>query len=183
MAGWWLLIDVELVHGTVGVLWPRPGRVVITPPTATFAELALEIDRSLGRWNVARSRRFVLGDCTEIVSGEAAPPEGVLQDEVTLERLRTGERFAYEFDLTAGWGHLCTVHDETADPAQLVSRPAVNAPTTVYGWGDLPDQDGRTWRGDDGTGRPPLPPRDLLGELPPLLPGWGDAHLRGGHPV
>lgn len=45
-------------------------------------------------------------------------------------------------------------------------------PLPCWGWGDIPDQYGRRWNGDDGsTPMPPAP--DGIGDLPPILPWWG----------
>jgi len=45
-------------------------------------------------------------------------------------------------------------------------------PLPCWGWGDIPDQYGRRWNGDDGsTPMPPAP--DGTGDLPPILPWWG----------
>jgi len=46
-----------------------------------------------------------------------------------------------------------------------------DVPLPYFGWGDMPDQYGRRWDGDDGEGRLPRDPRGT--DLPPLRPGWG----------
>jgi len=45
-------------------------------------------------------------------------------------------------------------------------------PLPWFGWGDIPDQYGRRWNGDDGE-TPPPPRPDGLTDLPPILPWWG----------
>jgi hypothetical protein len=45
-------------------------------------------------------------------------------------------------------------------------------PLPCWGWGDIPDQYGRGWNGDDGSAPPPPAP-DGLSDLPPILPWWG----------
>ena len=44
-------------------------------------------------------------------------------------------------------------------------------PLPCWGWGDIPDQYGRDWNGDDGS-TPMPPPPDGLADLPPILPWW-----------
>ena len=90
-----------------------------------------------------------------------------------LSRLAAGEQFAYVFDLGDYWAHLCTVGPERADPLEaygiIPTRPAA-----IFGWGDLPDQYGRRWLGDDGEGRRPPDPKGK--DLPPILPRWQRRH-------
>ena len=75
--------------------------------------------------------------------------------------------------------HLCTVADRRVDPLdQLGIVP--DRPLPCWGWGDIPDQYGRRWDGDDGEAPPP--PDPALRDLPPLQPWWGSRHaltLRG----
>ena len=62
-------------------------------------------------------------------------------------------------------------------------RPAGNArdhpvgPLPCWGWGDIPDQSGRRWDGDDGSSPMPKTPNGLA-DLPPILPGWGPRRAR-----
>ena len=86
-----------------------------------------------------------------------------------LARLRPGEQFAYTFDLGDNWQHLCTVAPQRADQlGTLGINP--DKPLPCWGWGDIPDQYGRRWDGDDGSSPLPKTP-DLLADLPPMLPG------------
>src|SRR5258708_5495655 len=61
------------------------------------------------------------------------------------------------------------VAPEKIDPGGRVRRHPGPA-TAVPGWGDLPDQHGRRWDGDDGASPLPRRPKQLQAELPPLLP-------------
>ena len=51
-------------------------------------------------------------------------------------------------------------------------------PTPLWGWGDLPDQYGRRWDGDDGESAAPKRPVSLFADLPPILPEWGPRQRR-----
>lgn len=86
-----------------------------------------------------------------------------------LGRLTPGEQFAYVFDLGDYWAHLCTVSPELADPVEVYGI-VPRRPAAIFGWGDLPDQYGRRWAGDDGESRPPPDPQGH--DLPPILPEW-----------
>lgn len=78
-----------------------------------------------------------------------------------VSRLRAGEQYAYVFDLGDNWAHLCTVAAERIDPLdQLGIVPDV--PLPYWGWGEIPDQCGRRWDGDDGEARPPKRPAQPL---------------------
>jgi hypothetical protein len=87
-----------------------------------------------------------------------------------LSRLSQGEQFIYVFDLGDDWAHLCTVRESPIDPiATLGVIPG--GPLPYFGWGDIPDQYGRAWSGDDGESHPPPDPQ--LVDLPGLRPNWG----------
>ena len=45
-------------------------------------------------------------------------------------------------------------------------------PLSHWGWGNIPDQYGRRWAGDDGESPPPANPG--VSDLPPLRPWWGE---------
>jgi hypothetical protein len=51
-------------------------------------------------------------------------------------------------------------------------------PLPCWGWGDVPDQYGRGWNGDDGSTPMPLAPEGMS-DLPPILPGWGPQSSQG----
>ncbi|WP_433688048.1 hypothetical protein ACQP0I_04335 [Micromonospora carbonacea] len=92
-------------------------------------------------------------------------------DRTTLSRLTPGDQFAYVFDMGDDWTHLCTVADHRIDPLDELGLVAAQ-PTPYQGWGDLPDQYGRRWDGDNGSAAPRRPSNPLA-DLPPILPWWG----------
>lgn len=176
----WLSIRVDLVSGRSVDFWPRPGRVLAAARSHSFAALAEAVEDAFGRWDRAHLHLFTLSDGTNLTTvehwvGEA--PEGALDSVTTrLSRLRTGEQFAYVFDMGDDWTHLCTVGAERIDPMdELGVIP--NRPLPYWGWGDLPDQYGRRWADDDGESTPEQP-RRVLADLPPILPWWGPQRRR-----
>lgn len=172
----WLSIQVELVSGRGVELWPRPGRVFAAARSHTFADLADAIDTAFARWDLAHMHMFTLADATEITvlsQWDGDHPPGSLDSDATkLSKLSLGQQFAYVFDFGDDWAHLCTVAHDKIDPLDTVGiTPA--APTAYWGWGDLPDQYGRRWNGDDGQSPVPKQPKRGLADLPPILPWWG----------
>ncbi|MDQ1644867.1 MAG: hypothetical protein QOJ50_1051 [Cryptosporangiaceae bacterium] len=172
----WLSIRVDLVSGRGRDFWPRPGRIFAAAPTHTFAALGREIDRAFARWDHSHLHLFTLDNGTELTTAEhwdGEPPDGARNDVTArLSRLRPGEQFAYVFDLGDDWTHLCTVGERPVDPLVWAgSAPA--SPVPYAGWGDLPDQYGLRWYGDDGQARAPKRPPRTVGDLPPILPEWG----------
>jgi Plasmid pRiA4b ORF-3-like protein len=158
-----------------GDLWPRPGRVLIAARTATFEQLGKAIDDAFARWDHSHLHEFTSADGTVIIPvrwWDGEEPERSLDGaKVRLGRLRPGEQFAYTFDLGDNWQHLCTVAPQRADPLETLGMIPVG-PLPCWGWGDIPDQYGRRWDGDDGSSRMPKTPNGLA-DLPPILPGWG----------
>jgi hypothetical protein len=176
-----LAITVELVHGVhTGDLWPRPGRVLIAARTATFEQLGKAIDDAFARWDHNHLHEFTLADGTVIIPvrwWDGEEPERSLDGaKARLGRLRPGEQFAYTFDLGDNWQHLCTVAPQRADPLETLGIIPVG-PLPCWGWGDIPDQYGRRWDGDDGSSPMPKTPNGLA-DLPPILPGWGPRRAR-----
>jgi Plasmid pRiA4b ORF-3-like protein len=179
----WLSVRVDLVEGHGHHYWPRPGRIFAAARTHTFAQLADAIDDAFARWDRCHLHQFLLADGTQRVGRpdwEDEDDDDLLDGRrLTLGRLGAGEQFVYEFDLGDRWMHLCTVADRRVDPLdQLGIVP--DRPLPYWGWGDIPDQYGRRWDGDDGEAPPP--PDPALRDLPPLQPWWGSRHaltLRG----
>jgi hypothetical protein len=172
---------VELVHGVhTGDLWPRPGRVLIAARSATFEQLGKAIDDAFARWDHNHLHEFTLADGTVIIPArwwDGEEPEGSLDGaKARLSRLRPGEQFAYTFDLGDNWQHLCTVAPQRADPLETLGI-VPDQPLPCWGWGDIPDQYGRRWDGDDGSSLMPKAPNGLA-DLPPILPGWGPRRAR-----
>ncbi|MFK3981836.1 hypothetical protein ACI2K4_15855 [Micromonospora sp. NPDC050397] len=176
MARTWLSIRVELVSGRGDDFWPRPGRIFAAARSHTFAQLADAIDTAFSRWDRAHLHLFTLDGGVQLATTrhwDGDEPEGTLNDQVAkLGGLKPGEQFAYVFDLGDDWAHLCTVDDQRIDPLDTLGI-VPGAPLPYRGWGDLPDQYGRRWNGDDGRSEPPKPPAESLGDLPPLLSWWG----------
>ncbi|MFB4317585.1 hypothetical protein [Actinomadura sp. 21ATH] len=176
MARSWLSIRVELVSGHGEAFWPRPGRVFAAARSHTFAQLGEAIDVAFARWDMGHLHMFTLdgGTClthTAMWDGEA--PDGALDSDLTnLSRLKSGERFAYVFDMGDDWTHICTVGEERIDPVETVGVMP-GRPVPYWGWGDIPDQYARRWDGDDGEMSAPKPPDSPFSDLPPILPGWG----------
>lgn len=169
----WLSITVELVEGGTRTFWPRPGRILAAARTHTFADLSDAIDDAFARWDRAHLHEFHLLDETRV--GRPDPDwddHSVLDDRRTkLSRLEPGEKFLYVFDFGDGWHHICTVGARRIDPLdQLGIVPT--KPLPYWGWGDLPDQYGRRFAGDDGES--PVPPNPRRTDLPKLLQHWGE---------
>jgi len=167
----WLSIRVDLVEGHGEDLWPRPGRIFAAARSHTFHQLAAAIDDAFARWDRAHLHQFWTADDQRITTPDPefdGPDEDVLDDHrTTLSRLQPGELFIYEFDFGDRWTHLCTVGDQRVDPLETVGiRPA--RPLPYWGWGDIPDQYGRRWDGDDGEHPPPPNPGGT--DLPHLGP-------------
>jgi len=173
MARTWLSIRVDLVQGHCERLWPRPGRLYAAARSHTFAQLARAIDDAFARWDRAHLHEFTLADGTRLtrphVDREELGP-AIDDRQARLSRLGLGEQFVYVFDFGDDWTHLCTVGSERVDPLESLGI-VPDEPLPYFGWGDLPDQYGRRWDGDDGESPPPLDPE--LADLPPFRPGWG----------
>jgi hypothetical protein len=167
-----LEIRVELVQGHAADLWPRPGRVFVAARTHTFTQFADAIDAAFARWDLAHLHLFYLGDGRRVSRARWWEDDDfgmpvVDGDRLTLGRLALGEQFVYEFDLGDSWTHLCTVGEARIDPTEALGIvPPV--PVAYWGWGEMPDQYGRRWEGDDGETRVPRDPRGK--DLPALGP-------------
>ncbi|GHJ43295.1 hypothetical protein Cs7R123_47970 [Catellatospora sp. TT07R-123] len=178
MARTWLSVRVDLVSGRGGDFWPRPGRIFAAAPSHTFAQLSHAIDTAFARWDLAHMHMFTMSDGTGVTALEqwdGDEPDGSIDSQaIQLSRLALGEQFAYVFDFGDDWAHLCTVEEQKIDPHTTVGFTP-GTPTAYWGWGDLPDQYGRTWDTDDGESPKPKRPSRPLADLPPVLPGWGPA--------
>jgi hypothetical protein len=174
MARTWLSIRVELVEGRGERLWPRPGRILAAARSHTFAQLAEAIDDAFARWDRAHLHEFELADGMRLTTPyEEWDSVGPVGDDrrTNLSRLKPGEQFVYVFDFGDGWTHLCTVEPERIDPLYVLGTiPAV--PLSHWGWGNIPDQYGRRWDGDDSESPPPANPG--VSDLQLLRPWWGE---------
>jgi len=168
----WLSIRVELVEGRGERYWPRPGRLFAAARSHSYAQLATAIDDAFARWDRSHLHEFELADGTRIgIPNQESGNEDVLDEtREKLSRLQTSQQFIYVFDLGDDWTHLCTVVDANVDPRRALGV-IPNAPLPYFGWGNIPDQYGRAWAGEDLESSTPLDPE--LMDLPPLRPGWG----------
>ncbi|HWJ60602.1 MAG TPA: hypothetical protein VNS19_01415 [Acidimicrobiales bacterium] len=146
----------------------------VAGPNQTFDHLVTAINTSFGRWDHAHLHAFQFTDGTIVGPLDAwdAPPEGALHSETTkLRRLALGEQFLFQFDFGDNWIHVCTVGDTKVDPeVELGGTPFL--PWAVYGAGEIPDQYGARWLGDEDLDAPPPPDpegedlRALLDQMP-----------------
>jgi hypothetical protein len=144
----WLQVQVELEGSAELACDPRPGRIVLVGPGHTFLQLAETIDAAFARWDRTHLHAFELPDGRLVGLPDSGPPLGDAPrwlDHRAVEVLAAvgpGDRFAYTFDLMAGWRHDCRVLEEAVDPLTVFDeRPA--RPAIAFGWGWIPDQYGR----------------------------------------
>lgn len=175
MAKTWRLIRVELLGGRGLDLWPRPGRVMVIGPHHTFADLAAAIDAAFARWDRSHLSRFDLADGTAFAypDPDDEPPVTDMREALVLQHMQPGAPFRYLFDYGDEWVHRCEMEPRKVDPVETLGIEP-EAPMACFGWGDLPDQYGRRWDGDDGQEPPSAP-----AELDPMrvftwpdVPGW-----------
>lgn len=167
---------------------PRPaayltGRLLAAARSHTFEQLAGAIDDAFARWDRLHLQEFTLSDGRRLGDPD---PYWEAEGEVTadyrrakLSRLGPGAQFTYVFDPGDDWAHLCTVGAQRIDPVEVLGN-LPDTPLPYRGWGDIPDQYGRRWDGDDGDSPPPADPG--LADLPPFRPHWGPA-ASGADPV
>jgi len=143
----WLRIRVELVAGHGDSLLPAPGRVMLVPPTATFADFALGVDIAFGRWDVTPSRSFRSAPAGRHERRRATqgPGEIALQS-LVRDGVSRGSTFEYLFDDDEKWLHECLV-EGFVPRSETQGRPQVTLP--VLGWGAIPDQFGRMAHPDE----------------------------------
>ncbi len=155
MARRWQVITVELLGGRGIDLDPPPGRDLIAPPSTTFAELAHAIDLAFARWDRAHHHEFTLADGTRIIDDVAqrdlaarAATGGPILDRVlpgttqVKPLLERGDTMRYVFDLSDRWVYRCAITDKIS--VERLIGPRITGPQPIRGWGDLPDQYGRT---------------------------------------
>lgn len=179
MARTWLSVTVELLGGRGSDLWPWPGRVLAVGPSHTFMDLAHAINDAFARWDRSHLSVFTLADGRlvtdeetgdELTSVTGGPLTVALDIDTTkiARVLGPGAEFQFTFDLGDDWTHRCMIGTERIDPAEeLGIRPS--RPLSYWGWGSIPDQYGRRWMDDDGTGRIPRRPS---GRHPMLTHEW-----------
>lgn len=157
-----------------------PGRVFAVGQSHTFDDLADAINAAFARWDRAHLSLFTLSDGRVItdrdtgaaLTASAGGPLIAALDIASTKVMRTvrlGEEFQFTFDLGDSWTHRCIVEDAKIDAVEeLGIRP--DKPLPYWGWGQIPDQYGRRWADDDGSGStPPAPSRPhpmITGEWP-----------------
>lgn len=163
----WRSVSVKLLGGRGEEFWPWPGRVLVVGPSHTFLDLADAINVAFARWDRAHLSVFTLPDGRVVTDGEsgaefagsaAGPIQAPLDIETTTvaESVVEGAEFRYVFDLGDDWTHQCVV-EERLDPLERLGFTP-EEPVPVWGWGAIPDQYGRRWPDDDGSGRAPRRP-------------------------
>lgn len=178
MARRWLSIRVELVEGGgLDTIWPRPGRIFAAARSHSFELLATAIDDAFSRWDRAHLHEFEFADGTRIGEPDEDDPGLLDASKLTLGRLRARDQFVYVFDLGDNWSHLCTVGPARIDPVEELGI-LPSGPLPFWGWGQIPDQYGRRFDGDDGESDPAPDPH--LADLPALRPWWGPGAAAGG---
>ena len=143
MQGEWFAIRVELVSGSAQHFEPPPGRDFLVSPQHTFRQLAEAIDRGFARWDLAHLFAFRMSNGDEIGIPDLDDP---VRDaaRTKIGRRDLGEVFTYEFDFGDGWTHRCTVIETEVPPPEDEEGIRPEGPVTVWGWGTIPDQYGRT---------------------------------------
>lgn len=138
----WCVIRVELISGGGREFEPPAGRDFLASPRHTFRQLAEAINNAFARWDQGHLYVFRLADGTMIgTESEELPFREAARTKVG--RRRQGEVFEYEFDLGDSWTHRCTILETGVDPEDIYGVPP-RGPVAVWGWGDIPDQYGRT---------------------------------------
>jgi hypothetical protein len=185
MARTWLSMEVELVGGRGEDLWPYPCRVLAVGPQHTFADLAAAIDLAFARWDRAHLCQFTLADGTVVTDEETgeellgSPFGPVARAPLVLGRakvsdvVKPGDEFSYVFDFGDDWTHACTVETAKVDPREVLGV-VPKVPTPTFGWGSIPDQNGRRWDGDapgEAVPRRPDGPHPMYGG------GWPTAAI------
>jgi hypothetical protein len=171
----WLSIRVELVEGRGERYWPRPGRLFAAATSHSYAQLATAIDDAFARWDRSHLHEFEFADGTRIGTPDPESDDEEVLDETreNLSRLQTSQQFIYLFDFGDDWTHLCTVVGANIDPRDALGV-VPKAPLPYFGWGNIPDQYGRAWAGEDEDSPTPSDPE--LTDLPPLRRGRGPSN-------
>lgn len=138
----WYLVRVELISGGGQDFDPPPGRDLLVSSQHTFRQLAEVINQSFARWDLGHLYAFRMADGAEIgLPGDDLPVRDSARSKVA--RRNELEVFEYEFDFGDGWIHRCTVLEAGVQPEDHYGvRP--KGPVAVWGWGNIPDQYGRT---------------------------------------
>lgn len=138
----WYVIRVELLAGGGRDFDPPPGRDLLVSPNHTFRQLAELINACFARWDLGHLYMFRMQDGTEIgIPDPELPCRDAARSKIATRRV--SEVFEYEFDFGDSWTHRCTVLEVDVTPEDVYGvRP--KGPVATWGWGDMPDQYGRT---------------------------------------
>lgn len=170
MSSIWFGMKVELLGGRGEELWPYPGRIFAVGPTHTFEELAAAINTAFARWDRSPLSVFMLADGTRIADPrlDREPTDaagGTVNQPLEMSTtnvadiIEPDDTFQFVFDLGDRWVHQCTVQSVKIDPLEKFGiRPT--SPLVYHGWGNLPDQHGRSWDTDDGEILAPSRPNE-----------------------
>lgn len=141
----WMVIRVELLSGVGQDFDPPPGRDFLVSAQHTFRAFADAINTAFARWELGHLHAFRIGERT---IGTRVEDLHFEDDQRTkLGEHAAGSEFMYEFDFGDSWEHRCSVIGENVEPNELYGeRP--DRPVPVFGWGDIPDQHGRSDKGD-----------------------------------
>lgn len=180
----WFIVEVDLESGRGLKFEPPPGRLMLVGPDHTLMDLSVAIDLALARWDPSHlhefrfqdGRRFgPVGPEFEGLDGQTDRPDRKsVIDYRTVKAgsvIRRGEPFGYIFDLDNNWRHRCVAIASRVDPMELagiVPQP----PISVWGWGSIPDQHGRSRLDENLDDEPPEDWEDHQ-------PGPGPAAARG----
>jgi hypothetical protein len=142
----WLIIRVELVGWSGDVVAPSPGRDLLVSSRHSLYRLAVAIDSAFARWDLGHLHMFRFPhDIEYMLGGDEDDPGLANTESILIEtlRLEEGAEFEYIFDLGDEWLHRCEVRAVGVDPeAEFEDVPL--GPVPILGWGDIPDQYGRT---------------------------------------
>jgi hypothetical protein len=149
----WMIVRVLLTARGGEEVVGAPGRDLLVSDRHTFADLATAIDRAFARWDLSHLHEFRFDDGRRIGMIDLEEPDDDVADldetKVTVQqaRLLRGDTFEYVFDFGDSWEHRCTVLRCKVDPLKESGAASLEI-VPVFGWGTIPDQHGRTIRGD-----------------------------------
>jgi hypothetical protein len=137
----WMVIRVELLSGAGRDFEPPPGRDFLVSSQHSFRAFADAINSAFARWELSHLHAFRIGERT---IGRRVEDLDFEDDQRTkLGEHAEGSEFIYEFDFGDSWEHRCSVIGEDVEPNELYGeRPS--RPVAIFGWGDIPDQHGRS---------------------------------------
>ncbi len=149
-----LQIKVDLLGGGGVRCRPSPGRIFVVGPGHTFEQFAAAIDDAFARWDLSHLHAFELADERMIgFPDDTFGPEMTWLDHARLKvtrEVKPGDVSEYVFDMGDNWQHVCTVLAAKADPVESYGI-VPDGPVAIWGWGSIPDHNGRRASDDDGS--------------------------------